>query len=72
MGDDGQLSTHTDAEVGKIDTSFFAQDVQIDFEGLNVIIAHLRVGNVQIALGKHVMVIARRGKSNVHERTLYV
>lgn len=58
--DDGQLSTHTDAQVGTIDTEFFAQDVQVDFQGLNFIIAHLRVGNVQIAIGKPVEVVPRK------------
>lgn len=38
-----------------------AVNVQVDFLGLNFIIAHLRVGNMQIALGKPIEVIAPRG-----------
>ena len=60
VANNGQLSTHTDTLVGNIDTQFFAQDVQVDFEGLNFIIAHLRVGNIQIALGKQVEVVPRK------------
>ncbi len=60
VANNGQLSTHTDSLVGKIDTLFFAQDVQVDFEGQNFIIAHLRVGSVQIALGKQVEVLPRK------------
>lgn len=61
VADDGLLSTHTTALVGNLDTVFFAMNVKVDFEGTNFIIAHLRVGNVQIALGKSVIVTPRRG-----------
>ena len=62
VANNGQLSTHTDAEVGFIDTVFFGSDVKVDFVGLNFIIAHLRVGNIQIALGKPINVVPQRGR----------
>ena len=58
---DGSLATHTHAEWGTIEQTFVAVDVQVDFLGLNFIIAHLRVGNMQIALGKPIEVISPRG-----------
>ena len=64
MANNGELSTHTDTLVGKIDTAFISPDVQVDFVGLNFIIAHLRVGNIQIALGKAVNVISPRGNGH--------
>ena len=60
VADNGQLSTHTDALVGNIHTLFFSQDVKVDFKGLNFIVAHLKVGNIQIALGKQVEVLPKK------------
>lgn len=64
VGDDGQLSTHTRALYGPIEKVFTAE-VRINFEGVNVMIAHLRVGNIQIALGKEISVIPRKGESSI-------
>ena len=61
MGNDGLLATHTSALVGNFQSDFFAEGVQIDYEGLNFLIAHLRVGDIQIAIGKSVEVILPRG-----------
>lgn len=72
VANNGQLSTHTDAQVGDIETAFFGQDVQIDFVGNNFIIAHLRVGDIQIALGKPVVVIPRRGESAITPLRLWL
>lgn len=46
--------------MGTIEAIFSAED-QIDYEGQNFIIAHFRVGNVQIAIGKTVEVTAAKG-----------
>ena len=62
MGNDGQLSTHTEAEVGRIDDVFFAHNVRADFVGANTVIAHLRIGIIQIAIGRQIQVIAKRGR----------
>lgn len=62
MGNDGQLSTHTDAEWGTLNDRFFAQDVQINFVGENFIIAHLKIGDVHIAIGQHITVTAKRSE----------
>lgn len=64
VGNDGLLATHTDAQVGPVNALFYAED-QIDFVGQNFIIAHLRVGNIQIAIGKSVDVAPERGKFRV-------
>lgn len=61
VGNDGLLATHSDAQVGNVDSLFSAED-QIDFVGQNFIIVHLRVGNIQIAIGKSVDVTPQRGK----------
>ena len=47
--------------VGTILTTFSA-DERINFAGTNVMIAHLRVGNMQIALGKEILVKNPRGE----------
>ena len=67
MGDDGQLSTHTKAEWGNLNSTFFAQDVQIDFVGVNFIIAHLKVGEIHIAIGKSITVVAAPCKCELHK-----
>ena len=51
------------AEVGRMDTIFLAENVQIDYEGLNFIIAHMIVGNTDIALGQFITVLPQRGLS---------
>ena len=61
VGNDQLLSTHTGAQYGTISTQFDAE-VRINFEGTNFMIAHIRVGNIQIALGKEILVIPPRGK----------
>jgi len=62
VADNGKLSTHTDAQVGKITTTFSPDEVLINFEGLNFIIAHLKVGHVQIAIGKPIQVTQPQGE----------
>ena len=62
VGDDGLLSTHTSALYGPI-TKVFTAEVRINYEGVNVMIAHLKVGNIQIALGKEISVVPRKGES---------
>lgn len=64
VGDDGQLSTHTRALYGPI-AKVFTAEVRINFEGVNVMIAHLRVGNIQIALGKEISVVPRKGEISI-------
>ena len=64
MSDDGLLSTHTDAQYGTIGDLFFAQNVRINFEGSNFIIVHVKLGNMQIALGKEVFVKATENQSD--------
>ena len=51
------MATHTDTLVGTINKSFMAQDIQLTVEGTNFIIAHLKVGNIQITIGKRVDII---------------
>lgn len=58
VGNDGLLSTHTDAQVGTIGDLFFAQNVRINFEGSNFIIVHVQIGDIQLALGKEIFVRA--------------
>ena len=62
VGNDGLLSTHTSALYGPI-TRVFTAEVRINYVGVNVMIAHLRVGNIQIALGKEISVVPRKGES---------
>ena len=57
----GQLSTHTRTLVGTILTTFSA-DIFVNFVGTNVIIVHLRVGSMQIVLGREILVRPPRGK----------
>lgn len=42
--------------------TFQAIDVQVDFEGVNFIIAHLRVGSMQIALGQPIDTTPPKGE----------
>ena len=56
-----RVSTHTTAEWGTIDTVFVAP-VVINTEGRNFMIAHLKVGLIQIALGQEIRVIPKPGK----------
>ena len=62
MGDDGQLSTHTDSDWGSLDQKFFARDVQIQFVGVNFIIAHLKVGDIHIAIGQSITVTRQKSE----------
>lgn len=60
-----RVSTHTEAEWGTIDTTFEAP-VIINTEGRNFMIAHLKVGQIQIALGQEIRVIPKPGKKICH------
>lgn len=60
------MSTHTDAKWGKLGDIFFAQDVQINFVGENFIIAHLKVGNIHIAIGQLIDVTAEKSEDPVN------
>jgi len=57
-----RISTHTVAEWGDINT-VFETDVLINTRGNNFIIAHLRVGKLQIALGQQIRVVPLPGIS---------
>ena len=61
VGDDGLLSTHTLPLYGTIGQVFQAE-VQINYPGVNFMIAHLKVGNLQIAIGKEIRVVPQRCK----------
>ncbi len=61
MSNDGKLSTHTDAQVGKIDANF-TSEVKINFEGVNYIIAHIKVGHVEVTIGQQIDVQKPPGK----------
>lgn len=62
VGNDGQLSTHTNSEWGSLNQKFFAQDVQINFVGENFIIAHLKVGDIHVAIGRLITVTRQRSE----------
>eukprot|EP00731_Ephydatia_muelleri_P018478 Em0011g518a len=55
----GSLATHTETEYGSIKTVFTSYVVLTDL-GSNFIIAHLKIGSIQIALGKPVVGIRPR------------
>ena len=57
------MSTHTDSVWGKLGDRFFAENVQINFAGENFIIAHLKVGNIHITIGKHITVTAKKSEA---------
>lgn len=59
----GSLATHTETEYGSIKTVFTSYVVLTDL-GSNFIIAHLKIGSIQIALGKPVVGIRPRGMCN--------
>ena len=56
VANNGLLSTHTEAQYGRIGDLFFAENVRVNFEGPNFIIVHVQVGNIQMALGKEIFV----------------
>ena len=57
------MSTHTDAKWGKLEDRFFAENVRINFEGENFIIAHLKVGNIHIAIGQEILVTPKKSEA---------
>lgn len=57
----GSLATHTATEYGSINTIFTSHVVLTDLGG-QFIIGHLKIGNMQIAIGKAVVGIAPLGK----------
>jgi hypothetical protein len=67
VGADGRLSTHTAAQAGKIGVEFFSQNVQVDFEGQNFIIAHMKMGNIQITIGKPITVTGKVCQSHMQD-----
>ncbi len=71
VADNGKLSTHTDAQVGEIGAIFAPEEVKINFEGLNFIIAHIKVGHVQVAIGKPIEVLKPQGKPCTYKYTIH-
>ncbi len=62
MAYDGVLSTHTLSQYGPLNRTFTSVNVHVDFEGVNVIIAHLKIGNIQLVLGQEILIMSSRGQ----------
>ncbi len=59
---DGVLSTHTAAQYGPLNQTFTSVNVHVDFEGVNVIIAHLKIGNIQLVIGQEILIMSSGGQ----------
>ena len=62
MAYDGVLSTHTVAQYGPLNQTFTSVNDHVDFEGVNVIIAHLKIGNIQLVLGQEILIMSPGGQ----------
>ncbi len=60
VGNDGELSTHTSSQIGSINKTFY-DTLSVNFEGTNTLIAHIKIANIQIALGKELRVVPQKG-----------
>ena len=57
----GDLATHTEEAYGSIGQTFYAE-VLLSYEGINNMIAHLKIGEIQAAIGQSIEVVPRKGK----------
>lgn len=63
MSDDQVQATHTEPKYGNINDTFTAE-VWIEQERQNTMIAHIRIGEIQLAVGSMVNVLPEKCKNS--------